>query len=88
MSSQKWRLQARCAEADPEAWFPPPVNEKSKADRETRKKAFQVCRACPVRNECLQFALENNIQHGIWGGMAERERRQLRKRMMKRKASR
>jgi hypothetical protein len=29
---------------------------------------------CPVRNECLWFAVELDEQHGIWGGLSHRER--------------
>lgn len=42
-----------------------------------QKKARAVCMGCPVRSECLAEALDNRIEWGIWGGMTERERRQL-----------
>ena len=32
---------------------------------------------CPVRFDCLAEALDNRIEWGVWGGMTERERRQL-----------
>jgi WhiB family redox-sensing transcriptional regulator len=34
------------------------------------------CRHCPVRTDCLQWALDHD-EHGVWGGMTERQRRQL-----------
>ena len=37
------------------------------------------CPSCPVRVDCLEFALDNNIGHGIWGGVSERGRRRMRK---------
>ena len=40
--------------------------------------ARQVCAACPVRQQCLDYAITNRIVHGIWGGLSERERRALR----------
>jgi hypothetical protein len=40
--------------------------------------ARQVCAACPVRQACLDYAINNRITHGIWGGLTERERRALR----------
>ena len=40
-------------------------------------RAKQVCKACPVRTECLAEALDNRIEWGVWGGMTERERRAL-----------
>lgn len=36
-----------------------------------------ICRDCPVRRECLAEALDHRIEWGVWGGMTERERRQL-----------
>jgi WhiB family redox-sensing transcriptional regulator len=47
---------------------------------ETAGPARQVCAACPVREPCLEYALNNRITHGIWGGLTERERRPLRSR--------
>jgi WhiB family redox-sensing transcriptional regulator len=43
------------------------------------KIAKQVCAECPVRSECLQYALEENIDHGVWGGASERQRRKMRR---------
>ncbi len=40
-------------------------------------KAKAVCGACPVREECLAEALDNEIEWGVWGGLTERERRAL-----------
>lgn len=66
-----WREQALCAQTDPEAFFP----EKGGSTKEAKK----VCRACEVRQECLEYALTNDERFGIWGGLSERERRALRK---------
>jgi WhiB family redox-sensing transcriptional regulator len=65
-----WRLDALCAETDPEAFFP----EKGGSTREAKR----VCTGCTVRAECLEFALTNDERFGIWGGLSERERRRLR----------
>ena len=65
-----WRLDALCAETDPEAFFP----EKGGSTREAKR----VCTGCDVRAECLEFALSNDERFGIWGGLSERERRRLR----------
>lgn len=40
--------------------------------------AKAVCAACLVRSECLQYALDERIKDGVWGGTSERERRKLR----------
>lgn len=42
--------------------------------------AKRTCRACPVRNECLNYAIENDEREGVWGGLDEDERAQLRRR--------
>ena len=39
--------------------------------------AQRICATCPVVNECLEYALENHVDHGIWGGRSERERRRI-----------
>jgi WhiB family redox-sensing transcriptional regulator len=65
-----WRLEALCAETDPEAFFP----EKGGSTRDAKR----VCSGCTVRAECLEFALANDERFGIWGGLSERERRRLR----------
>ena len=46
-------------------------------DAANQKRARLVCTGCPVRYECLAEALDNQIEWGVWGGMTERERRQL-----------
>ena len=69
-----WKDRALCAETDPEAFFP----EKGGSTREAKK----VCVSCEVRAECLDFALGNDERFGIWGGLSERERRRLKKRVV------
>lgn len=65
-------INGLCAEVDPDLFF---------ADPRTidHRRAIAVCRGCPVRAECLEFALAEP-QEGIWGGMGERERMVLRRR--------
>jgi WhiB family redox-sensing transcriptional regulator len=70
---QGWQERALCAETDPEAFFP----EKGGSTREAKK----ICTGCEVRSECLDFALANDERFGIWGGLSERERRRLRRRV-------
>jgi WhiB family redox-sensing transcriptional regulator len=67
---ESWRQDALCAETDPEAFFP----EKGGSTREAKR----VCVGCPVRMQCLEYALDNDERFGIWGGLSERERRRLR----------
>jgi WhiB family redox-sensing transcriptional regulator len=46
---------------------------------ESTRDAKAVCAGCPVREECLEFALRLKVAHGVWGGLSERERRTLRR---------
>lgn len=69
--SVSWQDDALCAQTDPEAFFP----EKGGSTREAKR----VCQTCPVRAQCLEYALEHDERFGIWGGLSERERRRLRR---------
>jgi WhiB family transcriptional regulator, redox-sensing transcriptional regulator len=46
---------------------------------ESVREAKAVCAGCPVRDDCLEFALRLKVAHGVWGGLSERERRTLRR---------
>jgi WhiB family transcriptional regulator, redox-sensing transcriptional regulator len=79
---EKWRRDAACRGEDPNLFFPATTTTGSSAttqlaDQTEAAKAF--CRTCPVREECLEFALINNQEAGIWGGLDEDERRKLRR---------
>lgn len=41
------------------------------------REALAICDQCAVRVSCLRYALNNNIAHGIWGGLTARGRREL-----------
>jgi WhiB family redox-sensing transcriptional regulator len=38
------------------------------------------CCDCPVRDECLEYAIVNKIQVGIWGGLSHNQRKPVAKR--------
>ncbi|ADG97109.1 transcription factor WhiB [Segniliparus rotundus DSM 44985] len=69
----QWQENALCAQTDPEVFFP----EKGGSTREAKR----ICLNCEVKNDCLEFALQNDERFGIWGGLSERERRRLRRRL-------
>lgn len=71
-ASADWRESAACRSAEPDLFFPVSANGRSTVEAEQAK---AVCARCPVRRECLQFALATRQAHGVWGGMSERERR-------------
>ena len=80
---QSFKDRAPCKGMDPEFFFP--------ALGESGKEAKAVCNGtpaknghpgtapCPVKKECLEYALLNNEKFGIWGGLSERERRTVKR---------
>jgi len=73
---ESWRDRAACRDTDPELFFPAGSTGDAIDHIEAAK---AVCRGCPVREHCLEFAFETNQESGIWGGSSEDERRRLRK---------
>lgn len=70
---------AACRGVDLDLFFPD--NSHGQADYERREAAAKmVCASCIVKLECLEYALDNNIDSGVWGGFSERERRRARRR--------
>ena len=76
-----WYGQARCRERD--VLFYPLENarEKQKANAAQTAHAKELCRVCPVRWTCLDYALTRPERYGIWGGFDPRERNQIRRDM-------
>jgi WhiB family transcriptional regulator, redox-sensing transcriptional regulator len=72
-----WRHIAACRDEDPELFFP--IGNTGPALLQIEE-AKSVCRRCPVREECLQFALETGQDAGVWGGLSEDGRRALKRR--------
>ncbi len=81
-----WRDEAACRDMDPDLFFPIGTTGPALDQIEAAK---GICRACPVRHFCLEYALSTNQEAGVWGGTSEDERRKLRKRWLarRRKAS-
>jgi len=71
----QWLSLAACRSYDPSLFFP--VGTTGPSIREIEK-AKRICRGCEVQAECLQYALGNGAQHGIFGGLTEEERQRLR----------
>lgn len=74
-----WQDRALCAQADPERWFP----ERGESTLWPKR----ICAQCPVAADCLQYALDNGISHGVWGGLSERERRRIKRGQLDRAAA-
>ncbi|WP_406425684.1 WhiB family transcriptional regulator [Streptomyces sp. NBC_00842] len=73
----EWRHEAACRWIDPDLFWP--LGEGAAA-RQQAEQAKAVCAKCPVRAQCLEWAVETRQDFGVWGGMSERERRDLHRR--------
>ncbi len=69
----EWTDKARCRGLDPDQFF---VRGAAQSRR-----AIKVCGRCTVQDDCLEYALGNAIDFGVWGGLTERQRRAARRRM-------
>lgn len=67
-----WQFFANCIGVDPDLFYP--------ESGESTSEAKEVCSACLVRDNCLEYALINHEKFGIWGGMSGRERRRIKRR--------
>lgn len=67
------KARASCKGSNPKKFYPP------KNGTAAAKQAREICATCVVRTECLDFAIEANINDGIWGGEAARSIRRLRR---------
>lgn len=68
----------KCASADPEIFFP-----EDTGNRELFLVAKKICDSCPDINPCLEYALANPGEQGIWGGTSQRMRERIRTRRRK-----
>jgi WhiB family redox-sensing transcriptional regulator len=77
VESENWRHRAACLEEDPDLFFP--IGNTGPALLQVAL-AKTVCHRCPVREQCLAWAMEHGQDSGVWGGLGEDERRALRRR--------
>jgi WhiB family redox-sensing transcriptional regulator len=73
LETEEWRFRAACRDAPTDLFFPAADDQGSVA------RAREFCRGCPVREECLAYAIINRQNEGIWGGLTPEERRRLRR---------
>jgi WhiB family transcriptional regulator, redox-sensing transcriptional regulator len=67
-----WMAEGNCRDVAPSVFFP--------SDGVGVELARQICQSCPVKGPCLEYALYHRIDHGVWGGASERERRRIARR--------
>jgi WhiB family redox-sensing transcriptional regulator len=66
---QEWMAEGNCRFEPPATFFP--------SDGVGVEVAKRICATCPVKEPCLEYALEYRIDHGVWGGTSERQRRRI-----------
>jgi WhiB family redox-sensing transcriptional regulator len=71
-TATSWMADGNCRNYPPAVFFP--------SDGVGVDRARRICATCPVTSSCLEYALEQHIDHGVWGGCSERERRRILKR--------
>ena len=64
-----WMARGACASVPPSTFFP--------SDGSGVEVARRICATCAVKEPCLEYALANRVDHGVWGGCSERERRRI-----------
>jgi len=67
----RWTDRAACRGTDTEIFFPANADEEAEA--------LSICATCPVRAQCLDYAVRNRETYGIWGGTTPEQRRRIRR---------
>lgn len=75
INPELWRRFALCRGRGPEQFFPSP----GAGVVQSVRASIAMCKQCPSRVACLNYALDNDEDHGVWGGTTERQRRALKK---------
>lgn len=71
LNREAWTDGALCSQVGQDLFFP--------ESGELSKPAKQVCLQCDVREQCLEYAMRNRENFGVWGGLSARERMKLRR---------
>jgi WhiB family redox-sensing transcriptional regulator len=77
MPKRDWRDDAYCIDMPSHIFYGKTEDSMTAAEIAYAK---TVCARCPVRRDCLIYALKNQEPYGVWGGFATFERRTALKR--------
>jgi len=69
LNERPWAVFAACKETADVSFFPQSKDEE--------RAALAICSICPVKDECLEHAIETKERYGVWGGLNEKDRRKL-----------
>lgn len=75
----EWQLEAACQYDEPmwDIFYGFEKNGRVTTTDDQIQTAKFICESCPVRQECLDYALDANIRYGIWGGLTDAERQEI-----------
>lgn len=80
-----WYASAACRGKDPDATLFFGLDGERGPERDRREaQAKAICRSCPVKLQCGNYAIGNAERYGIWGGFSEEERAAERRRRQRR----
>ena len=74
MMSSRWWLRSSCAYETFPYWDEDVPDDFAGTKEDLHREAVAICAKCPVREECLQSAIDNEEQYGVWGGLTAIER--------------
>lgn len=78
-----WKKRGYCRTMDPEVFF-----AQGRGNLGAIQQAKEICKTkCPVIMKCREYALDNNIDHGVWGGLSTNQRTKMRRRRKQREAA-
>lgn len=72
-ADMSWQDKANCRGVDTNLFY-----LEQGVSKENERKLdiiLPLCNTCPVKGKCLSFAITNQIEHGVWGGLTPRERK-------------
>ncbi len=76
-NKESWRDEANCIKAPLNIFFP--EDETGSTSKRKIDRAKTICANCSVQHKCLIYSLNENIDHGVWGGLSSRERKALKR---------
>lgn len=69
-----------CQEMNPAYFFADPLDEEEPFGRSERAIAVSACQRCPIRRECLEYAMDTKQLYGVYGGYIPAQRETIRMR--------
>lgn len=70
-----------CRDINPAFFFADPDDPEEEFGRSERAIAVSACNRCPIKYECFRYAIENEIEHGVFGGSIPEQRQAYRRKV-------